>query len=162
MFTSLSRNPTTNLNTILLITQPERVPADMQNSIGTSTSLNQFIRASVTAKANPIRIISNRPGLHRANSWLGIVHLGLCIKFLVPPEDFDPLTATDEELDRYCFPDRPGAAMELSDGINSDYSDWFSLMENYSGTPDPEISVSVQPVTAIQYSNLLLDFWKAM
>ena len=37
--------------------------------------------------------------------------------------------------------------MELSDGINSDYSDWFSLMENYSGTPDPEISVSVQPVT---------------
>lgn len=67
--------------------------------------------------------------------------------YLVPPEDFDPLTATDEELDRYCFPDRPGAAMELSDGINSDYSDWFSLMENYSGTPDPEISVSVQPVT---------------
>ena len=50
--------------------------------------------------------------------------------YLVPPEDFDPLTATDEELDRYCFPDRPGAAMELSDGINSDYSDWFSLMRS--------------------------------
>lgn len=23
--------------------------------------------------------------------------------YLVPPDDFDPLTATDEELDRYCF-----------------------------------------------------------
>lgn len=27
--------------------------------------------------------------------------------YLVPPEGFNPLTATDEELDRYCFPDRP-------------------------------------------------------
>lgn len=65
--------------------------------------------------------------------------------YLVPPDDFDPLTATDEELDRYCFPDRP-EAMALSDAANSDYSDWYSLMANYTGTPEPEISVSVQPV----------------
>ena len=49
--------------------------------------------------------------------------------YLVPPDDFDPLTATDEELDRYCFPDRP-EAMALSDAANSDYSDcqlyWYS------------------------------------
>ncbi len=65
--------------------------------------------------------------------------------YLVPPEDFDPLTATDEELDRYCFPDRPEAAVTLSNEV-SDYSEWYSLMSNYTGTPEPEISISVQPV----------------
>lgn len=55
--------------------------------------------------------------------------------FPVPPEGFDPLTATDEQLETYCFPRRPVArdaeAMEA----------WLAMVENYSGTPVPEISV---------------------
>ena len=69
--------------------------------------------------------------------------------YLVPPEGFNPLTATDEELERYCFPARPDGSMTRS-GENSDYAEWYALMEHYTGTPDPEISVSTKPVDTEQ------------
>jgi hypothetical protein len=52
--------------------------------------------------------------------------------YLVPPDGFTPLTATDDELERYCFPARP-------DIFSDDYAEWETLMANYRETPDPII-----------------------
>lgn len=49
---------------------------------------------------------------------------------LVPPEGFDPITATDEELERYCFPPRPTDKAQLKQ--------WEKQMKNYKSTPIPE------------------------
>lgn len=60
--------------------------------------------------------------------------------YYVPPADFDPITASDEELSRYCFPARPDVIDEEA------YLQWTDLMSNYSGTPEPEIYVELKPV----------------
>ncbi len=56
--------------------------------------------------------------------------------FPVPPDGFNPLTATDEQLETYCFPRRPvtrdAESMEA----------WYELIGNYVSTPVPAISVS--------------------
>lgn len=59
--------------------------------------------------------------------------------YLVPPEGFSPLTASDEDLARYGFPGRP----DESD-IDS-FNEWKELMANYTGTPEPELSVTIYP-----------------
>ena len=69
--------------------------------------------------------------------------------YLVPPEGFNPLTATDEELDRYCFPDRPNIVNGISDDSmaqSTEYAEWVALMENYSGAPEPDLAVRINPV----------------
>jgi hypothetical protein len=58
--------------------------------------------------------------------------------YLVPPYGFDPLIATDDELERYCFPSRPALS-------STDYTEWEALMSNYTGTPDPQIETKKVP-----------------
>lgn len=59
--------------------------------------------------------------------------------YLVPPDGFTPLTASDEDLARYGFPARPNESD--IDSLN----EWEQLMGNYTGTPEPELSVVVKP-----------------
>ena len=54
---------------------------------------------------------------------------------LVPAAGFNPLIATDEELERYCFPPRPED--------ENDLLDWERQMSYYKETPEPEITVKV-------------------
>lgn len=61
--------------------------------------------------------------------------------YYVPPVDFNPLTATDETLAMYAFPARP------SEENTDDYTEWVERMKNYTGTPLPEIEVTVKPNT---------------
>ena len=61
--------------------------------------------------------------------------------YFVPPESFDPLTASDETLAMYAFPARPSAE------DSEEYAAWTERMENYTGTPLPEIKVTVKPHT---------------
>lgn len=56
--------------------------------------------------------------------------------YFVPPEDFNPLTASDAELAMYYFPPRPDTNDKAS------YSEWIDVMSNYTGTPEPEGMVS--------------------
>ena len=56
--------------------------------------------------------------------------------FLVPPEDFNPITATDEELARYCFPPRPTTEA----GIKQ----WENQMKNYEITPPPNLDITIE------------------
>ena len=56
--------------------------------------------------------------------------------FLVPPEGFDPITATDEELSRYCFPPRPSSSAQLKQ--------WENQVKNYKVTPPPELELTVE------------------
>lgn len=59
-------------------------------------------------------------------------------KFPVPPEGFNPLTATDEQLETYGFPPRP-------DEQNAeDYADWVEIMSCCKSTPVPEIKQIVE------------------
>lgn len=51
--------------------------------------------------------------------------------FPVPPDGFDPLTASDETLATYGFPERPEDPAELSE--------WTENMSCYESTPIPEI-----------------------
>lgn len=56
-------------------------------------------------------------------------------KFPVPPDGFDPLTASDEQLETYGFPPRP-------DKENIDeYESWVEIMSCYKSTPVPEIEL---------------------
>lgn len=52
----------------------------------------------------------------------------------VPPEGFNPVTATDEQLERYGFPARPLQEDKLLE--------WNEQMSHYSYTPVPEVLVS--------------------
>ena len=56
--------------------------------------------------------------------------------YFVPPEDFNPLTASDAELAMYYFPPRPDTNDKAS------YSEWIDIMSNYTGTPEPEGMIS--------------------
>lgn len=65
---------------------------------------------------------------------------GMANHALVPPDDFDPLTASDEMLDRYCFPPRPTTR-------NFDeYNMWVAQMSTYKGAESPNLSVKIEPV----------------
>lgn len=59
--------------------------------------------------------------------------------YYVPPEGFDPITASDETLAMYAFPARP------SEDDSEEYAAWVERMTNYTGTPLPEIEVTVKP-----------------
>ena len=56
---------------------------------------------------------------------------GIKNSFPVPPDGFDPLTASDDDLSTYGFPPKPSDQSELNE--------WTELMETYSGTPIPRI-----------------------
>ncbi len=60
---------------------------------------------------------------------------GMANHYLIPPKGFNPVKASDEELRRYCFPPRPDSKTE-------EYVEWTKRMENYSGTPEPEITLA--------------------
>lgn len=66
---------------------------------------------------------------------------GVVNKFPVPPDDFDPLTATDEQLSVYGFPTRP-----VTRDVEA-YSSWLALVEDYDSTPIPVIEVMDRPVS---------------
>lgn len=53
---------------------------------------------------------------------------------LVPPSSFDPLNASDEELEKYCFQPRPSDKSKLNE--------WKNLMCSYRNTPIPKLSVN--------------------
>ncbi|HCR41542.1 MAG TPA: hypothetical protein DIW41_11640 [Lachnospiraceae bacterium] len=53
----------------------------------------------------------------------------------VPPAGFNPITATDEQLETYCFPRRP--VTREAEAMNT----WLALIENYTETPIPVISI---------------------
>ena len=55
---------------------------------------------------------------------------------LVPPEGFSPLTATDEELARYCFPPIPTDEAQLKQ--------WENQMKYYKSTPAPKVDDTVE------------------
>lgn len=60
---------------------------------------------------------------------------GLEHKFPVPPDDFQPLTASDEQLETYGFPPRP-------DEENvEDYEEWVEIMSCYKSTAIPEVEL---------------------
>lgn len=59
--------------------------------------------------------------------------------YLVPPEGFAPLTASDEDLARYGFPARP------DESDTESFNEWEQLMANYTGTPEPELTVTIEP-----------------
>lgn len=68
--------------------------------------------------------------------------------YYVPPEDFNPATASDEILNMYGYPPRP-------DTTNAtEYAAWVERMESYTGTPIPEIKTTVRPVTDTQISSV--------
>ncbi len=50
---------------------------------------------------------------------------------LVPPEGFNPLTASDKELARYCFQPRPTEKSELLE--------WENIVKHYKTTPTPKL-----------------------
>lgn len=56
---------------------------------------------------------------------------GVLNSFPVPPDGFDPIHASDQELETYGFPPRP-------DPDSDSYDSWLKLMEGYTGTPIPE------------------------
>lgn len=58
--------------------------------------------------------------------------------FPVPPEDFKPLTATDEQLEIYGFPPRPDRENQ------EEYNQWAELMSNYKYTKAPELEVAIK------------------
>lgn len=68
---------------------------------------------------------------------------GVVNQFPVPPDGFDPVKATDEELERYGFPPRPKARS------GNEYSSWLELVGDYTGTPLPDISIREKPITDI-------------
>lgn len=55
------------------------------------------------------------------------------VHFMIPPDDFDPVNASDEELKRYCFPERPDDKEELKQ--------WNERMRNYQKTSVPELKL---------------------
>lgn len=57
-------------------------------------------------------------------------------QFPVPPEGFKPLTATDEQLETYGFPQRP------DEENREDYEEWVELMSNYKFTQAPELEMT--------------------
>ena len=56
-------------------------------------------------------------------------------KFPVPPSDFDPLTASDQQLETYGFPSKPQKNTD-------EYTDWVNIMSSYRSTPIPEIELT--------------------
>lgn len=62
---------------------------------------------------------------------------GVESSFPVPPEGFDPLSASDEMLETYGFPPRP------DEENSSDYNDWTELMSCYKFTPTPDAGIKV-------------------
>lgn len=56
---------------------------------------------------------------------------GVINEFPVPPEGFNPLTATDKQLETYGFPPRPTDEKSLLD--------WNEMMSNYKCTPVPQL-----------------------
>lgn len=63
--------------------------------------------------------------------------------FPVPPDDFDPLTASTEALYTYGFPAKPTDSEELAE--------WTALMLNYSETPVPSLSFANKAPSAVQH-----------
>lgn len=59
---------------------------------------------------------------------------------MVPPDGFEPLKASEEQLEKYGFPPKP------SDD-SADYAEWYEMMKNYKGTVTPEISVVEKDAT---------------
>ena len=62
---------------------------------------------------------------------------GVESSFPVPPEGFNPLSASDEQLETYGFPPRPDKEN------NNDYNDWIELMSCYKSTPIPKVGMKV-------------------
>ena len=62
-------------------------------------------------------------------------------KFPVPPDGFDPLTATNEQLSVYGFPVRPVTRDTTA------YASWLTLVEDYDSTPVPVIEVMDRPMS---------------
>lgn len=67
---------------------------------------------------------------------------GVVNKFPVPPDGFDPLTATNEQLSVYGFPTRPITRDVVA------YASWLALVEDYDSTPIPIIEVMDRPVSS--------------
>lgn len=70
--------------------------------------------------------------------------------FFVPPDDFNPIKATDAQLERYGFPMRPQERDSVA------YNEWLSLMSSYRETPEPNIAVtrSIQNETPCDSASL--------
>lgn len=66
---------------------------------------------------------------------------GVVNKFPVPPDGFDPLTATNEQLRVYGFPTRPVTRDAVA------YASWLALVEDYNSTPVPTIDVMDRPMS---------------
>ena len=66
---------------------------------------------------------------------------GVVNKFPVPPDGFDPLTATNEQLSVYGFPTRPVTRDAVA------YASWLALVEDYNSTPVPTIDVMDRPMS---------------
>lgn len=66
---------------------------------------------------------------------------GVVNKFPVPPQDFNPLTASNEQLSTYGFPMRPTTRDAEA------YSNWLELVADYDSTPVPQIEVMDGPIS---------------
>lgn len=64
---------------------------------------------------------------------------------LVPPPGFDPLTASDEDLEKYCFPSRPTSENERE--VSESYNNWVQMISCYTSTPEPDYSTMITTQT---------------
>lgn len=60
---------------------------------------------------------------------------GVTHRFPLPPEDFDPITATDEQLETYGIPPRP----DIND--KDDYLSWVEIVDGVDFVPMTELKV---------------------
>lgn len=88
-----------------------------------------YTQAAVEAcgyKTFPLEASSDLPG--GGNSYQYTVE-GMQVRYYVPPEGFNALTASNSQLDEYGFPERPSSTDTTA------YEDWSEKVSSWSGTP---------------------------
>lgn len=117
----------------------------MKKTFSLLLSLLLVICASLHVNANISAISDNDSNLSHiiefedgGKDYVYIIN-GIENHCLVPPEGFNPLTASDEELARYCFPPRPNDKTELQH--------WENNMKHYKSTPEPGTKLSYKVET---------------
>ncbi len=112
----------------------------MKKILSVALAILLFVSAPVTQTVadsdEAVKGIIDRYETHYEDGGKDVVFIidGIENHCLVPPEGFDPLSASDEELERYCFPARPEDTSEVRE--------WISKLAHYRSTPEPELTVT--------------------
>ncbi len=106
-----------------------------------------YTQAAITAcnwPTWPLTRIEDLPGGGKA--YVYNEDHGMVVKDLQPPAGFDPLTATNDQLDEYGFPTRP-------DSTSADFATWWSEMANWKGAADPPPFETANPNVTYDSAN---------